>query len=195
MFLTRMRNYAKAHVSQLRLFAFGGGEPLVNPWVHAILTDLQNSSISFQFISNLNRIDDRMKGLLSTVSIHKFHGSLNAASKGTYQRLCRGGNWESVLQNLDFILRLRDSAATRFPVAISMVVTKWNYMEVAAFAELGMSLKVDRIIYFPMGAFAENEFLMLDGRERQELKRLLDSDVFMEQKAIIDTGALRACSL
>jgi hypothetical protein len=72
--------------------------------------------------------------------------SVDAACAVTYRANRRGGNWETLLQNLDFIASLRRRGPIR-NLQLSFVVQANNWREMPAFVELGEGAGADRIFF------------------------------------------------
>ena len=92
--------------------------------------------------------------LLNTIEI-----SVDAATKETYEKVRRGGNWETLLTNLEFIstLKLRD-------VRVSFVVQDTNYLEMRDFHDMIMKIfKNKATTYFNKisnwGTYSEEQYL------------------------------------
>jgi len=83
----------------------------------------------------------------------KIHGrvgsvlvSLDAASAATYAIVRRGGDWDQLLANLDFLAGLRRAGRIR-ELILYFVVQRANFHEMADFARLGKRLNADRITF------------------------------------------------
>jgi len=72
--------------------------------------------------------------------------SIDAASKSTYEKIRRGGNWDVLMKNLNFISRLKKRREIeRF--ILNFVVMKSNYNEIKAFVKLGRRLGCDSLFF------------------------------------------------
>jgi len=133
------------HLDTLRLS--GAGEPFVRNDSRKILLNKDDSTNY--------RIELATNGLLFTPKIwnkikhNKFSCidiSIDAASKETYERIRRGGNWEILMENLYFISKLRkEEKIPRF--ILSFVVMKSNYTEIISFIKMGQQLNCDTIFF------------------------------------------------
>lgn len=74
------------------------------------------------------------------------HISIDAADSDTYSILRRGGSFERLLKNLEFIKRLRESEEIK-NLSISMVVQRINYRQLPAFALLGKAHAADAVSF------------------------------------------------
>jgi MoaA/NifB/PqqE/SkfB family radical SAM enzyme len=72
--------------------------------------------------------------------------SIDAASSATYLLNRRGGEWETLLENLQFISQLRKAGELRH-VMISMVVQENNFSEMPEFVRLGRRFAIDHVYF------------------------------------------------
>jgi hypothetical protein len=72
--------------------------------------------------------------------------SIDAASAPTYAVNRRGGEWSTLLDNLEFIAGLRADGPLTF-LQLSMVVQENNFAEIPAFVDLGKRFGVDRVFF------------------------------------------------
>ena len=85
--------------------------------------------------------------------------SIDAASSGTYQLNRRGGDWETLLQNLKFISGLRAQGPLTHLI-LHMLVQENNFYEVPGFVELGNAFCADQIYFSHLahwGTFSREE--------------------------------------
>ena len=69
--------------------------------------------------------------------------SIDGATKQTYELLRRGGSYEKIIENLEFIKELDK----KFKVELHCVVQKKNYKEMHEYIELGKNFNVDKIYF------------------------------------------------
>jgi len=121
--------------------------------------------------------------------------SIDAATAHTYSINRRGGDFEKLLNNLEFISLLRTGGPLKH-LRISMVVQMNNFMEMPAFIRLGKSFGADVVSFSKImnwGAFSDGEY-----RERAihlpehpchfEFINMLADDIFCDP--IVDLGNL-----
>lgn len=185
--------YVVDKLDEIKMISFCGGEPFIQNHVKEIVARAQGKEVKFYFTSNLNFIDDRMKTLLQNINFDILHVSLNAASKQTYDRVVEGGDWDSVMRNLDFVLDLRNRLSIPRWLQISMVVTNRNYMDIIDFALLGIKIKADGIQYYPMNEYGipEQCSLQIGEDEKREIREMLKHTVFEKKKRVIEIGTLK----
>jgi hypothetical protein len=149
------------------LHILGSGDPFGSPFFRKWLQTMQKDDMP-----KLDWIHLHTNGLLWTPKmwesisadvrqlIKSTEISVDAATPETYAVNRRGGNFEQLLKNLNFIKELRQNGPlTRFK--ISMVVQANNYREMPKFVELGVELGVDEIYFSQLvnwGTFTDEEF-------------------------------------
>lgn len=125
----------------------GSGDPFGSPHFRKLLREFEPTKYP-----KLKAIHLHTNGMLwdkemwdTMQNIHNFvksaEISIDAATKETYEINRRGGNWDKLMQNIDWINTLG------LTIKISMVVQENNYAEMPAFVELGRN-KYDFDVYF-----------------------------------------------
>lgn len=113
--------------------------------------------------------------------------SIDAASPETYAINRRGGSFEILLDNLEFVGMLRRSGPLSW-VGISMVVQKNNFMEMPDFVRLGKRFGFDTVYFSQLvnwGTYGEEEFSdraihLPDHPRHRELVDLLKEEILSE---------------
>lgn len=131
------------------LFLSGNGEVLFNAHSRKFLQTLDSSrypSLKIQLLTNGIMFNSKIWDSISHNNYEDISVSIDAASKGTYERIRKNGNWEILLKNLEFIADLRRNNIFK-KFTISFIVMKSNYKEMNDFAELGLRLGCDGIVF------------------------------------------------
>jgi len=121
--------------------------------------------------------------------------SIDAARAQTYIVNRRGGNFEKLLNNLEFISKLRREGPLNW-VRISMVVQENNFIEMPEFVQLGKRFKFDSVFFSQLlnwGTFSEDEYIrraihLPSHPDHHKLLELLRNEVF--QESIVHLGNL-----
>ncbi len=123
--------------------------------------------------------------------------SVDAASKETYGKIRRGGNFEMLQKNMAYASQLRKSGELCY-FRMNFVVQRENYKEMVPFVEWGQELGVDEIFFTKIlnwGTYTPEEFDVISMMERdgvtpkQELKEVLAHPVM--QSSIVDMGTIQ----
>ena len=107
----------------------------------------------------------------------------------------RGGSFERLLENLEFISTLRKRGPLKH-VKISMVVQKNNFMEMPDFIHLGKLYNFDNVYFSKLGnweTFSEEEYIdraihLPDHPSHPKLIDMLKNKIFCEP--LVDLGNL-----
>jgi MoaA/NifB/PqqE/SkfB family radical SAM enzyme len=130
-------------VSRITLFA-GRGESFVNPHFIEIVKVIKKMAPGIRMETFTNGI--ALKGeILDTVLTHfkGVHISLNAALKETYNSVIKGGDYDSVMHNLEELSRRKPKG---FTVELSMVLTRQTVSDVMPMIDLAARLKFGKVI-------------------------------------------------
>jgi MoaA/NifB/PqqE/SkfB family radical SAM enzyme len=146
------------------LYLCGSADPFASKTLKNMLLNFDRSKFP-----NIKHIHLHTNGLLLTEEmwnklshihdlIHSIEISVDAATKETYEKIRRGGKWEILLKNLEFISTLKLS-----DVRLSFVVQDSNYMEMCDFNNLVIKLfNYNATTYFNKitnwGTYTESEF-------------------------------------
>ncbi len=123
--------------------------------------------------------------------------SVDAATKETYGKIRRGGNFEMLKKNMEFASGLRKSGALCY-FRMNFVVQRENYKEMVPFVEWGQELGVDEIFFTKIlnwGTYTPEEFAEISMMEpdgitpKAELIEVLAHPVM--QSSIVDMGTIQ----
>ena len=149
------------------LYITGSGDPFGSPYFRKWLQTMKKAEMpnlqEIRLHTNAqlwtpglwNSIPEEIRRLVSSAEI-----SIDAARAETYSMNRRGGDFEKLLRNLEFISSLLKNGPLK-SVTISMVVQENNFQEMPDFVRLGKRLGFD-VIYFSQlvnwGTFANKEY-------------------------------------
>lgn len=132
---------------------------------------------------NWNKIKDSYKKISVSVSV-------DAATPETYQKLRRGGNWETLLKNFQMISDLRKIGKIE-RMEIRMVVQRENYQEMPEFVRMAKKFGFDAAVFIRMqnwGTYSDVEFREIsmtkeNGELAEELCVVLGDEIFRDAVA------------
>ena len=188
------------------LYMSGIGDPFGSPFCRKWLQNLKREDMLYlkeiflQTNAQLwtpqmwNKIPKNIQQLVKSTEI-----SIDAATSKTYSINRRGGNFEKLLTNLNFISRLKKRGPLE-TMRISMVVQENNFEEMPDFINLGKHLNVDTVFFTQLvnwGTFSDEEFrsraIHLPAHPRHsEFINLLNDEIFT--KPIVHLGNLTDCT-
>lgn len=123
--------------------------------------------------------------------------SIDAATKETYERLRRNGNFDVLKQNMEFASKLRKKGDLSY-FRMNFVVQKKNYLEMPLFVQWGKELEVDEVFFTKIlnyGTYGQDEFAeisMMESDEmtpKKELIEILNLPIMKDK--IVDLGTIR----
>lgn len=123
--------------------------------------------------------------------------SIDAATKETYEKLRRNGNFEILERNMEFASALRKEGKLVY-FRMNFVVQKKNYQEMPLFVEWGKQLGVDEVFFTKIlnyGTYSQDEFAEISMMEldeitpKKELMEILDLPIMKDK--IVDLGTIR----
>lgn len=153
-------------LSNTTIVACSSGDPFVGKHFRRLLFTLdgkKHPGLKLQIMTN---------GILfnrqAWESMHKIHKnissvyiSIDAATEATYGITRRGGNWNLLMKNIEFISMLRARNEIGF-LRLDFVVQDHNYQEMIEFVSLGKKFKADEVFFQKVanwGFFTPEEFI------------------------------------
>ncbi len=177
------------------LYITGSGDPFGSPffrtWLHTMKrSDMPNLETLHLHTNAMlwtprmwDPIPEDIRALITTAEI-----SIDGASASTYEVNRRGGKWEVLLQNLEFVKSLRAQGPLKW-LNFSMVVQDNNFSEMADFVRLGQRFGADMVYFSQLvnwGTFSDEEFtaraVHLSTHSRHDaLKKVMRDEIFDEK--------------
>jgi sulfatase maturation enzyme AslB (radical SAM superfamily) len=139
------------------------GSPYFNRWLRTMNVDHLPKLHTIHLHTNAqlwtpkmwNMIPAKVRALIRDAEI-----SIDAASSATYAINRRGGTFEQLLANLEFIRSLRAEGPLEY-LKLSMVVQENNFHEMPEFVELGKRFLADTVYFGQLvnwGTYTDREF-------------------------------------
>ena len=131
-------------------------------------------------------------------AMYKISISIDAANENTYRLNRRGGNFKILLENLEFIKKLRNSEDIK-QFYLLFVVQKNNYKEMTIFVELGKKFNCDNAAFSKIrnwGTYTKKEYSEIAVHEKshpehRDLLEILKNPIFKDPFAfMIDLNPL-----
>ena len=120
------------------------GEPLATSYFLDIVPLLERHNTTMNLTTNGLLLDvqaaTRIMGVLSSV---KF--SFNGAEKETFERLSRGSDFKTVLENIERFMSIRENSNNSPKVTLQSTLSIDNISELPDIVRLGQKLGVDRV--------------------------------------------------
>jgi len=147
-------------------FSLSGGEPFASRYSKEMLSLINKTDFPFlerlEITTNGLLLDEKQWEELKNIHYLKIDllVSVDATKEETYRIVRRGGNFGRLMENLQFISKLRKEMRINC-FSINFVVQDHNYHEMPDFVALGLQLGVDFIAFqkiYNAGTFSPEEF-------------------------------------
>jgi MoaA/NifB/PqqE/SkfB family radical SAM enzyme len=173
----------------------GDGDPFFNQETVKFLDLLSERDVGhlvIRFITNAQLLNERRWERVKKIKTKAFRVSvsIDAATKQTYESIRRGGDWDTLIRNMEMLSKERQSGALSY-FQVSFVVMKRNIHEMTSFVELARSWHCDRIEFQRImgdAAGLENIFDIEDPDSLEKLAEVLKSSTF-NNKEFIDVSS------
>lgn len=148
------------------LIVTGSGDPFASKTFRRLLAQLDPEEfpqLSLGLMTNgvlfTSREWERLEKFHTRLSFIEV--SIDATTPETYSQVRCGGDWDRLMENLEYLSRETRRAGLNVPIKLKFVVQKANFREMPAFVELGLKLKVDAVIFIRLtnwNTFTPEEF-------------------------------------
>lgn len=181
------------------LILAGDGEVFLSPAYKEIYLDKNCNPEYIRLLSNgmlFNKknweqfVDGKSSKIMLTVSV-------DAATKATYEKIRRNGNFDILSENMKYASELRRKGELSY-FRMNFVVQRENYLEMPLFAEWGEELGVDEVFFTKIlnwGTYSEEEFSQISMMEadgitpKPELREIMQRPAM--QSPIVDMGTIQ----
>lgn len=146
----------------------GSGDPFASKTFRLFLAELdatQFPRLQIYILTNGILLNQQIWDEIhkATPAITSIQVSIDAANKTTYEKIRRGGSYNILLSNLQFISKLRRNNHIK-EFIISFVVNAHNYKEMVKFISLGKALNCDQVYFSAImdwGVLPHKKYLQL----------------------------------
>jgi len=142
----------RAIADQVFPFAHGvglslGSEPLLNSWFNELVRIAREHRVPhLQMITNGLLLEADTADFLVQTGFNAVTVSIDAASKGAYERIRRGASFEKLIANLERLKRFKEERGSRRPqVNFICVLMRSNLEEIPALIPLARTLGVENV--------------------------------------------------
>lgn len=149
------------------------GESLLHPQIFDFIKTAKGMRFKYVYLTtngiplNEEKIDKIFESGLDSI---KF--SIDAASKGVYERLRPGGNFNVLYKNVKMLREMRDRKNSGLKIYASFVLTNENYHELKEFKEFWRGL-IDEIILYIVTNQASHQTKEFDELVPENLKNMI----------------------
>ena len=173
-----------------RLGLSGAGDPFASPVFRKFLYEFDAArfpKLKIYLLANGLLFTEQAWGAMAKAqpAIRSVQFSVDAATKETYEKIRRGGKFETLTANLDHAARLRKTGKIK-ELIISFVINAFNFAEMPRFVEMGKALGCDQVYFSCMmnwGALSDEEYakyaVHLPGHPRhKDFRGILNEKIF-----------------
>ncbi len=134
-----------------RAFLSGGGEPLLHPRFFHIVQALKSRRIEVIFNSNGTLLEEEASRQVLDTGVDTISFSIDGASKGTYESIRVGADFEEVMENVGRLARMKEEAGSRVPhMNMQFTVMDTNAHEIKQAADLAASIGINHLVVEPL---------------------------------------------
>jgi GTP 3',8-cyclase len=141
-----IEGFAKLGVKAM-LFA-GEGEPLLHPDIDTFIQSAYENGVSSAIYSNgVLFTPKRADAILEKLTFIRI--SFNAGDKETYKKVHRSDDFNKVVENLKYAVKLKKERNLQTDIGLQIVVIPENIQSIVALAKLGAEIGVDYLAIKP----------------------------------------------
>jgi sulfatase maturation enzyme AslB (radical SAM superfamily) len=144
--VARLIEFLEQRTDPLRIHVGSDGDPFASLIYRKFMRDVPASDLlTYSFQTNGLLVKQMYPRVLHIFEkLHTLNISIDGASKHTYELLRRGGSWEKITENLEFISGLK--AKHGFDLKLHMVVQNQNWHEMMDMCDLGSRIGADQVV-------------------------------------------------
>jgi sulfatase maturation enzyme AslB (radical SAM superfamily) len=180
-----------------RMTLTGNGDPFFRKETRELMqsTVLKDKypALKLQIITNGMLLNEKMWQTVQHNAFAWLNVSVDGASKKTYEYVRRGGKWEIIRSNLDFISKVRQLGYLPL-FSLNYLVLKSNYHEILDFARLALELRIDTVVFQKVSGLLdcrENIYFTRDMEALKAIGLLLMDPIFNDQR--INISEIQFC--
>ena len=139
--------------------------------------------LKLQIITNGMLLNEKMWQTVKHNTFAWINISVDGASRKTYEYIRKGGKWEILRSNLDFISKVRQSGQIA-ALNLNFLVLKSNYREILDFARWALELRCDTVVFQKVSGLLdvrENIYFTKDMDALKTIGILLTDPIFDEK--------------
>ena len=174
----RIIEYVEGQSHSINIHVGSDGDPFASLIYRYFVKNIKNlSNIKFSIQTNgllVKKMYQRHVEMFEKLDVLNI--SVDGATKTTYELLRRGGLYEKIIENLEFVKQLNK----KFTVRLHMVVQEKNFKEMFDFINLAKKYNVDRVIFNRIENwntiinFSQHNIFSKDHPKNKELETIID---------------------
>lgn len=122
------------------------GEPLLHKDIYRMISYAKKFDIHITVSTNFQNFDDKSAEEMVNSKLDRLILSIDGASKQTYEKYRRGGDFFKTMENINTLVRKKKELKSRFPIIIwQFLVFRHNEHEIKIAESMGKELGVDDV--------------------------------------------------
>ena len=142
--------YIQQHKQPLNIHIGSDGDPFASLVYRYFMRNVpEQENLSYTFQTNgllVKQMYNRVKKIFN--KLHTLNLSIDGATAETYELLRKGGRWNKITENMQFIRSIKDTHGFRFHM--HMVVQKNNWREMPRMLALARQYNADTVYFNPV---------------------------------------------
>jgi len=147
--MRKIVEYIRTHETPLRIHIGSDGDPFASVIYRAFMREVPDKpNLSYTFQTNgllFRQMFPRVRQVIEKT--FRIAVSIDGATQATYERLRRGGSWNKIRRNLDF---MGEHKHLGYLFQLHMVVQRDNWREMPAMLQLGHDVGADQVNFSPI---------------------------------------------
>ena len=158
----------------------GGGEPLLHPNIHEMISYVKENNLSCKLITNFCQITEEQLNNLIEVGLDDILINISAGTQKIYTetRQVKAKIWDKLLSNIEHILKNRTTGIPK--INLKNVINSENIHEVSHMIDLGVTLKVDVVSlrFFQEDGVYKSDNKIVSEEQHIQFNKVLKEKIF-----------------
>lgn len=138
------------YIIHLRLWNWG--EPLLNKEIFNMISYAKTKKIFVNLSTNSNFLTEEFAERLIDSGLDELIISLDGASEKTYNQYRKGGDFNKIINSLNFLIKEKKRLNKKFPyIKLQFIIMKHNEHEIQKIKSLSRELGVDELVFKTVG--------------------------------------------
>lgn len=174
----------KLYPHLLKFQLSGIGEVFMNKDALKIMEFIKSNGGFITFADNFMLVTEKTAQKLVEFKVDEVFISLDGATKGVYENIRRGANFEKVIKNIKYLVDLKKKTGAKFlELTARFVPLKENIHELAEYVKLVKDIGLNKIEIPNLYVFEQNKDL---GFDLNDFRKYLNQAVIAAKKANIE---------
>ena len=121
------------------------GEPLLNRNLPVFISEAKKLGLDTSMISNGLALEKKISEKLADGILDQISISFDGATKGTFEMVRKGSDFDKIKQNIKTLARLRDAAGSKLSIWFATTISTLNFRELPDIVKVAEEIGVDTI--------------------------------------------------